>query len=140
MSCLAWNYRELESLRTRRELVEITRAKDPSIMFVAETFTDDARLEIVQRNIEHDHRWVVQREGRGGGLALFWKSSINLTVIGSCKYYIDAIVDKGTDNEWQLTGFYGEPKTARRVEAWESSGIVIPYLIFHGYVLGILMR
>ena len=56
MSCLAWNYRELESLRTKRELVEITRAKDPSIVFVAETLTDDARLKIVQRNIEHDHR------------------------------------------------------------------------------------
>ena len=56
MSCLAWNYRGLGNLRTGRELVEITRAKDPSIVFVAETLTDDARLEIVQRNIEHDHR------------------------------------------------------------------------------------
>ena len=72
-------------------------------------------------------------------MALFWKSSINLTVIGSCKYYIDAIVDKGTENEWQLTGFYDEPETARRVEAWEKLRS-IPYLIFHGYVLGILMR
>ena len=38
--------------------MEITRAKDPSVVFVAETLTDDARLEIVQRSIEHDHRWV----------------------------------------------------------------------------------
>ena len=99
--------------------MEITRAKDPSVVFMAETLTDDARLEIVQRSIELDHRWVVQREGRGGGLVLFWKSSINLTVIGSCKYYIDAIVDKGTENEWQLTGFYAEHETTKRVEAWE---------------------
>ena len=36
--------------------MEITRVKDPSVVFVAETLTDDARLEIVQRSIEHDHR------------------------------------------------------------------------------------
>ena len=43
--------------------MEITRAKDPTVVFMAETLIDDARLEIVQRSIEHDHRWVVQREG-----------------------------------------------------------------------------
>ena len=58
MSCFAWNCRGLGNLRTGRELVEITWAKDPSVVFVAETLTDDARLEIVQRSIEHDHRWV----------------------------------------------------------------------------------
>uniref|UniRef100_A0A7N2LKW2 DUF4283 domain-containing protein n=1 Tax=Quercus lobata TaxID=97700 RepID=A0A7N2LKW2_QUELO len=119
MSCLAWNYRGLRNLHTSRELVEITRAKDPSMVFLAETLANDARLEIVQKSIEHDHRWVVPREGQGGGLALFWKSSINLTVIGSSKYYIDAIIDKNSEDEWQFTGFYGEPETARRGEAWE---------------------
>ena len=58
MSCFAWTCRGLGNLRTGRELVEITWAKDPSVVFVAETLTDDARLEIVQRSIEHDHRWV----------------------------------------------------------------------------------
>ena len=36
--------------------MEITRAKDPSVVFMAETLTDDARLEILQQSIEHDHR------------------------------------------------------------------------------------
>ena len=56
MSCLAWNYRELGNLRTGRELVEIKQAKDPSIVFVAETLTDDTRLEIIQKSIKHDHQ------------------------------------------------------------------------------------
>ena len=135
MSCLVWNCDGLGNLRTGRELVEITRAKDPSVVFVVKTLTNYARLEIVQRSIEHDHRWVVLREGRGGGLALFWKSLINLTIVGSCKYYIDAIINKGSENEWWLTGFYGEPKTARRTEAWEklrylNSQFEIPWLCF----------
>ena len=71
MNCLPWNCRGLRNLRTRKELVEIIRAKDPFVVFLAETLTDEARLNTVQRNIEFDHWWVVQREGRGGGLVLF---------------------------------------------------------------------
>lgn len=35
--------------------MEITRAKDPYVVFLAETLANDARLEIIQRSIEHDH-------------------------------------------------------------------------------------
>ena len=48
MSCLAWNCRGLRNLCTKRELVDIIRAKDPFIVFLAETLIDDARLELVQ--------------------------------------------------------------------------------------------
>ena len=71
MSCLAWNCRRLRNLHTGKELVEIIRAKDPFVVFLVETLTDEARLNTVQRNIEFDHQWVVQREGKGGGLVLF---------------------------------------------------------------------
>ena len=47
MSYLAWNCRELWNLRTGKELIEIVQAKDPAIVFLAETLTDDARLEFV---------------------------------------------------------------------------------------------
>lgn len=80
--------------------------------------TDEARLEILQISIDFEHRWVVSREGRGGGLVLYWKSSINLTIIGSDKNFIDAIIDKDSENEFRLTGFYGEPEIARRIEVW----------------------
>ena len=113
MSCLAWNCRGLGNLRTVRELVEIIRAKDPTVVFLAETLTNDARLEFVQRSIGFDHRWVVPRVGRGGGLVLYWKATINLKVEGADRYYIDAVIDKVTENEWRLMGFYGEPETTR---------------------------
>ena len=62
---------------------------------------------------------MVPRQGKGGGLILFWKSTINLEVESSHQYYIDATIDKGTKNEWRLTGFYDEPETSKRREAWE---------------------
>ena len=98
MSYLAWNCRGLGNLRTGKELVDFIWAKDPFVVFLAETMVDKTRLETIQRNIEFDHRWVVLREGRSGGLVLFWKSYINLKIEGSDKYYIDATIDKNTDN------------------------------------------
>ena len=118
MSCLAWNCHGLRNLCTGRELGEIIRAKDPFVVFLVKTFIDDARLEFVQRSIGFDHRWVVPRVERSGGLVLYWKASIDLMVEGLDRYYIDAVIDKNTENEWRLTGFYGEPNTARRHEAW----------------------
>ena len=57
--------------------------------------------------------------GRSGGLVLYWRSSINLSIEGSDKYYIDAVIDKDQESEGRLTGFYGELETARRSKAWE---------------------
>ena len=54
-----------------------------------------------------------------GGLVLFWKSTVNLKIEGSHRYYIDATKDKDMENEWRLTGFYGELETNRRWKAWD---------------------
>ena len=36
----------------------------------------------------------------------------------SCKYYINAYIDKGTDKEWQSMDSMGN-STYRRLEAWD---------------------
>ena len=40
------------------------------------------------------------RGGGGGGLVLFWKLTIDVTVEGFSKNYIDAITNKNKENEW----------------------------------------
>lgn len=39
-------------------------------------------------------------------------------MVDSSKYYTDAFVDKLSEQAWPFTGFYGEPVTWRRHEAW----------------------
>ena len=74
MNCLVWNCRGLGNLRTVRELGDLIREKDSSIVFVAETWTDEAKLDQILRDINFDNKRVVPREGCRGGLTLFWKS------------------------------------------------------------------
>ena len=132
MNCLVWNYHGLGNLCTGRELGKIIQAKDLSIMFMVETWTDVARLDQVMKNINFDNKWVVPKEGYGGGLAPFWKSSINLVIEDSSSYFIDTWIDKNKEHEWRFTSFYGELATSRRCEA----GMSYEHLIITPMSLG----
>ena len=59
-----------------------------------------------------------------GGLVLFWKASVNLLVEDSHRYFIDASINKNTEAEWRFTGFYGEPDTSKRQDAWQQLRIL----------------
>ena len=133
MNLLVWNCRGLGNLRIEKEPVRILQAKDPSVVFVAETWVDEARLDYTLGNINFDQKWVVPRTTRGGGLVLFWKNSVNLIVVDSHRYYINAIINKSGNDQQRFTGFYGEPDSSKRNEAWEklrslSSNQNIPWL------------
>ncbi|XP_050245827.1 uncharacterized protein LOC126693745 [Quercus robur] len=138
MNLLAWNCRRLGNLRIEKELVSILRAKDPSVVFIAKTWVEEVRLDRTLSYINFDQKWVVPRTTRGGGLVLFWKNSVNLKVVGSHRYYIDAVINKNERDEWRFTGFYGEPDAAKRNEAWAklrslNSNQNIPWLCVGDY-------
>ena len=93
-------------------------AKDPSIVFLAETWTDKVRLEQVQRRIQFKNLFVVPRCNKARGLAILWKEGFPLEVVKYSKNYIDSVINKSKENAWRFTGFYGEPDTTKRHEAW----------------------
>ncbi|CAA7035949.1 unnamed protein product [Microthlaspi erraticum] len=55
----------------------------------------------------------------GGGLALYWKTEVNLTIQASCDNYIEvAISYKG--KTFKTTFVYGEPDHSKRRKIWEA--------------------
>ena len=90
ISCLVWNCRGLGNPRTENELTDLVWAKDPSVVFLAETWADEVRLKNVLRKIRCENIFNAPRTNRGGGLVLFWRSSIDATMDGSGTNYIDA--------------------------------------------------
>lgn len=64
MNCIVWYCHGLGNLRTEKEVRDLSRVKDPSLVFLAKTLVDEDRLDIVLRNIDFDHKWVVPKEGR----------------------------------------------------------------------------
>ena len=59
----------------------------------------------MMKKIQFQNMFVSPRTTRGGGLVLFWRESVNLSVEGFDKNHIDAIINKNKENEWRFTAF-----------------------------------
>ena len=56
MSLLLWNCRGLRNPHTENELVRLIQAKDPFVVFIAETWTDKVRLDHTLSKINFDQK------------------------------------------------------------------------------------
>ena len=85
---------------------------------MSETESKRKHLEKIRCKIKYAGLFTIPSQGRGGGLALMWKSDCVVWVDNFSKYHIDAVVNGATTEPWRFTGFYGEPNTSYREEAW----------------------
>ena len=74
--------------------------KDPKLVFLTETKVEKYILERVGRRIQFTNLFVVPRVNTGGGLALYWKSDLDVDVQTFSNRHIDVIVNK----EWMTPG------------------------------------
>ena len=73
-------------------------AKDSFVMFIAETWIDKVRLELVQNRLKFRHKFEVPRKDKGGGLVIFWKEDFDLSIETFSKNHIDTTKNK--EDEW----------------------------------------
>ena len=73
-------------------------------------------------------------------MAIFWKEGCNLSLDTYSPNHIEVIIDKGKEEEWRFTGFYGEPDTRNRDESWGKLRRLKTNSPFHGYAQVTLMK
>ena len=112
MNILCWNCRGLGSPQTEQELGDLIRAHSPLIVFVAETWLKKARLIYLRDKLKFEGMIEFSREGRGGGVVIFWKKEVDFSIDTYSPNHIDAIINKGKEGEWKFIGFYGEFETS----------------------------
>ena len=66
-------------------------------------------------------------------MAIFWKEGCDFSIDIYSSNHIDAIVNKGKEDEWRFTGFYDEPDTNNRLKSLArvrrlKSKLTIPWL------------
>ena len=118
MSCLSWNYRGLGNPCTVQELANLVRAKDPSAVFLIETWSKSEYLEVIRCHLHFNNKFVVPSSNKGGGLALFWNNNLDVTIKSFSCHHIDTVINKGKEDVWRLTGIYGAPETHKRQDTW----------------------
>ena len=83
-------------------------------MFLAKTWLKKSRLTYLRDKLKFDGMIEFSREGRGlggGGVTVFWKKEVDFSVDTYSLNHIDAVVNKGKEEEWRFTAFYGEFNT-----------------------------
>ncbi|XP_074374197.1 uncharacterized protein LOC141714582 [Apium graveolens] len=119
MNCLGWNCRGLGNSRTVRALNDLVKNRKPDILFLSETISDANKIEKLRVKLGFAQGFSVVRIGRSGGLALFWKTNVDCSIMGYSQNHIDLAVNVHSVANWRLTLYYGFPERARRKEAWD---------------------
>ncbi|KAH7862901.1 hypothetical protein Vadar_010843 [Vaccinium darrowii] len=77
-------------------------------------------METIRRRLGFDSSSYVEPVGLSGGLALWWKSDVDLEVDLATKNYMHVIVtDKNKSKMWAATFIYGCPERGGRALVWE---------------------
>ena len=80
MNLLGWNCWEIGNPRIVGALREYVRQWDPKVVFLSETKMKINKMKRVKEKINFANGFHVQREGKGGGLAMFWRKEMNLEI------------------------------------------------------------
>ena len=69
---------------------------------------------------------------------MFWPNDTRVDIQSYSDHPIDAIIDHGVADAWQLTGFYGDPNTASREDSWSllkalSTRVSLPWICIGGF-------
>ncbi|KAL9441947.1 hypothetical protein AB3S75_020450 [Citrus x aurantiifolia] len=114
MKVLSWNVRGLGKPRTRQALKKVLHLHKPEIFFCCETKMLAKQVYVESRNFNFEYCFAVDRDGMGGGLALFWNAKDNVEIKSFSKHHIDALVHNDSGKVWRCTGVYGHPETSQR--------------------------
>jgi len=76
------------------------------------------KMEVIRIKLGFDGMFVFDCHGHSGGLSLLWKLDDQVLIQNYSRGHVNGVVNEGNANKaWKLTGFYGNPDTARRSES-----------------------
>lgn len=120
MKIIAWNCQGLGNGPAIRGLLDVRKREDPDVLFLSETRMVRDRIEWLRWKLEMPHMVVKDCNGKGGGLALFWKRGVDVKLTGFVsRYHIDTEITEQDGFVWRFTGVYGEPKTEEKDKTWQ---------------------
>ncbi|XP_024640472.1 uncharacterized protein [Medicago truncatula] len=133
MSFVAWNCRGLGNLRVIPKIKFLVRYYKPDIIFLSETIIQVNKIEEFRYLLGYDSCFAPDRVGRGGGVALFWRNTINCSIVNYSSNHISAKIEE-SNGHWIFTGFYGYPEASRRRDSWNflrrlASNINLPWCL-----------
>lgn len=89
----------------------------PQIMFIVESKYDAVKSERLKNSLNFNSCFCVSCRGKSGGLLLFWKEEMDISIKSFSEGHIDALIRR-KNGYWRFSDFYGNPKTEKRIHSW----------------------
>ena len=89
MRLISWNCRGLGNDPAVHGLLNVQKREAPDILFLPETKHDRKRMVWFHWKLKMPNMVAKSSNGTSGGLALFWRRDIDVTVKSMSKYHID---------------------------------------------------
>lgn len=126
MLSLFWNYCGLGHATTIRVLQEICSSHLPTHVFLYETkISLLPRFQNIANSMKFDNVFVVPARGSSSGLVLFWKNSLDLSIVVSYDNFISTLIINDPLNEpWALTKVYGPINPTLKPEFWDRLKVI----------------
>lgn len=93
------------SPRTVRVLKEMLQSHKPDFLFLSETLADNNKVALLAPKLGFVNFYSVDKQGRGGGLAIFWSTELNCAVLDASNNHIDVQIRERSGVNWRLTCF-----------------------------------
>jgi hypothetical protein len=77
------------------ELRDLCRSNNPEVVFLSKTKKKEKEMVRLRWSSGFTNGVAVDCCGRSGGLALWWKDGVDVTVRPWCQYFIDAQISMG---------------------------------------------
>ncbi|XP_074352491.1 uncharacterized protein LOC141691620 [Apium graveolens] len=119
MKLLGWNCRGLGNPRAVRVLSDLLKARNPDFVFLSETISDASRIENLRVKFGFSQCFSVDRVGRSGGLAIFWKRHVDCEFLSYSQNHVDVVFKINNMHDWRMSCFYGFPERSRRSASWD---------------------
>lgn len=117
MKILSWNSRGLGNQRGVCILHELVQREDPNLVFIMETKSVACSMECLKFSLGFSGVLTVDCAGRSGGLVLFWKGDMDLTLLSYSKHHFDAwVMEWDTGSKSRITAVYGHPDVSQRTQ------------------------
>ncbi|VVA35089.1 PREDICTED: reverse mRNAase [Prunus dulcis] len=117
----AWNCQGMRNPRTVLYLKEVIRSKNPSVLFLCETKMNSHSLNQIKRRYGFNKGYSVDPVGTAGGLSLWWKPDVEVSILDSSPHWIDTMITSKAENfHGRFTWLYGTPYSQDKAIFWES--------------------